>query len=84
MYGGGREGRRDRIILAGGLLGILVGFGVKRNGADEARHFLAEASALLPVSPDILFSHPFSFPSAVSPCPQYSSQRTLLVQREQK
>jgi len=51
---------RDGIILAGGLFGILLGFGVKRNGADEAR-FLAEASALLPTSPDILFPHPFFF-----------------------
>lgn len=52
---------RDGIILAGGLFGILLGFEVKRNGADEARHFLAGASALLPTSPDILFPHPFSF-----------------------
>lgn len=52
---------RDGIILAGGLFGILLGSEVKRNGADETRHFLAEASALLPTSPDILFPHPFFF-----------------------
>jgi len=74
--------RRGRgIILAGGLFGILRGFGVKRNGADEARHFLAEASALLPVSPDILFPHPFFSPPFL-PSSRYSSQRTLLIHEQ--
>lgn len=58
---------RDGIILAGGLFGILLGFEVKRNGADEARHFLAEASALLPTSPDILYPSSLLLPPFYPP-----------------
>lgn len=73
---------RDGIILAGGLFGILLGFEVKRNGADEARHFLAKASALLPTSPDILFPHPFF--SAVLPSSQYPVNVRLVIRKRRR